>query len=127
MIDSSWCPKVYKRVAISLETMHHARNEREWFTIAKYHYFEYTQAKKETVRVSKFVRAPEIQTLQTFVLKKTNDIVIPTAKAYPQGKVPFKASKIEDLKKVFTYILDEHQDFLQRNLPVAYHYRCYSR
>lgn len=45
----------------------------------------------------------------TFQLRQTGSAKVqpPTAKAYPAGKVPIKKAKLDDVKKLISYIPDE--------------------
>lgn len=108
---SSWWPTHYKKNAISLETRHLPRNERQKFSISKYHYFEYSHEHKGVIKTSEYIRSGGFESVNTFILKKSELVSLSHQKAYPLGKIPMKKNKIDDLKKVLPYILEEHKDF----------------
>lgn len=118
---STWWPTYYKKSTQSLETRHLPRNEKVQLNISKYHYFEYSHEHKGVVKTSEFIRSTGFQSLNTFILKKTNEVSSPSQEAYPEGKVPIKKSKIEDLKKIMHCIVEEHKSFYDQLLqwPVA--------
>ena len=71
---STWWPAHYKKISISLQTMPFQRNERVHFCISEYHYFEYSQAKKGTIKSSAFIRTGGFKNLSRYLssLKKKN-------------------------------------------------------
>lgn len=108
---SSWWPKFYKKTTVSLETKHLPKDQKVKFSISKYHYFEYSALNKGTIKSSEYIRTGELLTLDTFLVKKADDVAMPEEKAYPLGKIPIKKNKIDDIVKAMPYILEEHKEF----------------
>lgn len=108
---SKWWPTVYKKTAVSNETKTLPRQEKQHFVISKFYYFQYSYLEKGTVKASMHIRTGDFQTLHTFNLQKGLCLALPDTKAYPRGFVPIKRKKIVDLRKLYSYIPNEHIQF----------------
>lgn len=71
---------------------------------------------KRVIKTSEFIRSGGFENYQTFILKKNYVISLLNASAYPQGKIPIKKKKLEDIQKVMPYIIEEHKEFFNECL-----------
>lgn len=97
----NWWPKLYKKSTKS--------REKSQFLISKYRQLEYTLPAGYVTTsqlIDGFMK-------DTFFLQKPNTTShIPTAKAYRE-KIPINHKKIQDVKKIVTYIPDDYKQFYE--------------
>ncbi|CAG9837584.1 unnamed protein product [Diabrotica balteata] len=97
-----WWPLYFVKLPKSLE------DKRISFAISKYSYLIHRSDRKGYVVASSFIGG---FLSHTFKLTKSNDVVLPSSKAYDYGKVPIKVSKINDVMKLIKYIPEEYLPF----------------
>lgn len=107
-----WWPRLYKKSCISEETRSRAvpKNEKFQFGISSLMHFSYDNNLPGTVLASHFIDSLIKHTFR--LAHDSNDIpALPTSLAYPEGKVPIKKTKIQDISKLKPYIPQEYDEF----------------
>lgn len=107
----SWWTTLYKKTAISLETSKREvpRDRKEQFSISKYHQFVYKSDVKGHVEVYEQLQGLVNHTFHLQLPGQLRPIVMPTNKAYRNGTVPIKKTKLEDIRKCVRYVA-VHED-----------------
>lgn len=105
-----WWPQYYKKNPVSEETRRNVKDERVYFGISKFSQIKYDS--EITGRCTAFHMIGGL-IKNTFLLTKNTQqtVTLPTNLAYPTGKVPIKASKINDIKELIKYLPQEHLQF----------------
>lgn len=105
----NWWSAFYKKNVHAIETTGSDYKNRQQFNISQFHYFEYCQDKKGTIKVSHWING--LHSYNFLLLKNMELIDLPQIPAYTSGTVPIKQTKIEDLKKILQYVPDEFNEF----------------
>lgn len=102
-----WYKDYYYKIVSSIESRNLPTKEQEKFMVSKYHYFEVTSHAPRVLKASTYIDGI---VLNHFPLRKMNvkQIALPTARLY-QGKNPINAAKMDDLKKLKSYLTKEAQ------------------
>lgn len=88
-------------------------DRKTYFKISTYRQFTFKNDPPGYVETSTFI---DSAVKSTFKLKKNNCVELPNTKAYPEGRVPIKKEKLNDLKKIIHYIPEEHRAFYEERL-----------
>lgn len=99
----AWWPKLFKKSAKSVD-------KRSQFCISKYRHLQYSSTTMGSVTASEFIDGI---VSSRFVLQKPqllDAITLPTEPAY-RARIPINEKKINDVKKIITYIPTEKRDF----------------
>uniref|UniRef100_A0A1B6L2H9 DUF7869 domain-containing protein n=3 Tax=Cicadellinae TaxID=33370 RepID=A0A1B6L2H9_9HEMI len=108
-----WQGIFYKKSCVSQETKgkQTKKEDKVSFQISSLFMFEYNSDSKGCIKAY-----PNINGIvsHTFLMSKTKEAVCPPANlAYPENRVPIKKPKIEDIKKLRSYIPQEHSLFYE--------------
>ena len=87
-------------------------NRSEKFSISKYRYIIYNSETKGYVQAYEYIQG---LVYATFRLAKTNEVSLPSGKAYG-GKVPIMKKKLDDVSKVTQYIPERYREFYEDRL-----------
>lgn len=101
-----WFPTYYVKTTTSIESRGLPPKDRQKFLISSYHYFECSDQRPGTIVTSEFINSIVVS---HFCLRKHNDthpLQMPSTKLY-QNKNPINIAKMEDLKKLKTFIPEE--------------------
>lgn len=106
-----WWPTFYKKNSISEETSSRStpRSGKVHFNISTFSQYTYDADKKGCVEASQYIDGA---IKHTFKLRQSGKSpVLPSAVAYPLGKVPIKAKKLQDVRKCMAFVEEEYQEF----------------
>lgn len=112
----TWWPAIYKKNVTSIETSRKEgpRSEKFMFNISKFHYFLHTTEKPGVVTAAPFIAGCMSH---NFVLRVPGQRKpsMPNKKAYENINmmVPINTNKIQDLRKVASYIPEEWKTFYE--------------
>ncbi|KAG8284249.1 hypothetical protein J6590_107154 [Homalodisca vitripennis] len=105
----SWWIKYYKNTPVSEETKKKPSKEKVKFGISKLFHFVFESTLKGYIKAYTTINGLHCH---TFFMSLTNTgITGPSELAYPEGKVPIKKSKLQDLRKVIQYVPHENRQF----------------
>lgn len=94
-----------KKNMLSVETMgqNFSRQNKVTLKISKYYHFFHSQERKGMVCAKPYINS---FVADTFLLRNSNstDLVLPSKRAYPNGKIPINKNKMTDLLKLQTYL-----------------------
>lgn len=120
----SWWPKYYKKAAISLETSGRStpKDQKVHFKVSQFNHFSHSEENKDLVVAKDYIRGAKNNTFR--LLSKPGQLKLPTNPAYPAGKVPINIKKIDDIKKLKSYIpvdddITEFYDEILTNWPTC--------
>ena len=102
---TAWWPKVFKKSTQSID-------KKSQFCISQYRHLHYSSTTKGSVTASEFIDGI---IKMRFVLQKPKirgEISLPTKTAYT-GKVPLNEKKMNDVKKIISYVPIEKRDFYE--------------
>lgn len=102
----TWWLGKYKKVCYSDETSKPGVKvkDRSSFKVSSYRHFEYNSQNPGKVTVRKYIDSFASETF-TFSISGSTVPSLPTAKAYPAGRVPINSNKIKDLTKLAPYLV----------------------
>ena len=105
-----WWGKFYKKTCVSEETKSFPRKDKVNFQISTYSCFKYTSQQKGTIQAYPFIDG---LMSHTFKLSQPGTAcpTFPTNMAYPLGKVPIKANKMEHIRKCTAFVAEEHKPY----------------
>ncbi|XP_063229450.1 uncharacterized protein LOC134534793 [Bacillus rossius redtenbacheri] len=107
----NWWPQYYKKSVVSEETRPRSvpKDDKQQFGISSFMHFSFSQEMPGTIVARKFING---MVLHTFCLRQAmTNPEFPPCIAYPEGKVPIKKKKLDDIRKLLPYIPEEHKQF----------------
>ncbi|CAG2056431.1 unnamed protein product, partial [Timema podura] len=96
-----WCPDTFKKSTKSVGV-------NETFLISKYRHLVYRQDQKGYVQAHSFIDGLLGDVFKLY--KGHGNVALPTTPMY-SGKVPINCKKMNDLRNVVHFVLDEHKEF----------------
>lgn len=114
----NWWPTFYKKNAISDETKNRsvAKDKKINFMISNLLHLTYDSNQPCYIFGRPYIESPVVH---SFFLKQTGrptNLLLTENKAYPQGLVPIKKTKINDLKKLMPYVPQDFKGFYEKIL-----------
>ncbi|KAF6211276.1 hypothetical protein GE061_014393 [Apolygus lucorum] len=105
-----WWARHYKKTPVSIETCGRKakKEDKVYFGISSFHHFTYSSSSPGMLKARNFIDG---LVHHTFALRKATILDLPTAKAYPSGKVPMKQAKVDDVAKLQPYIPEKYRPF----------------
>ncbi|KAJ8678397.1 hypothetical protein QAD02_014184 [Eretmocerus hayati] len=105
-----WWSQHYKKNVISVETRGRGvqKKDKVHFSISEYFHFVYSSEMVGTVVASVSIGGTSVH---TFHIRKNTSLELPKELAYAEGYVQIKESKINDIKKLASYIPEQHLPF----------------
>lgn len=109
----NWWPKSYKKITVSDFRRKVSRaipkDQKITFKMSTFKHFEYQSKTPEKLVAHTIIGG--LASAPTFTLRKTAVVPsLPTAKAYPLGKVPVNKKKLDDVRKLYGYVAG-YEDF----------------
>lgn len=104
-----WWPVFYKKTTISEETKRKPRKERVSFAISKFYHFVFSSECKGYIKAYTTINGLNCATF--YFSAQPGQVTPPEKEAYPIGKVPIKENKLQDIKKLISYVPEEHKEF----------------
>lgn len=112
----SWWPTCYKRDCTSEETQHNSRENKQNFSILKFHHFIHDCSKPGVVRASEYINGFIWHSFHITHAKKAKSVFplqFPKSPAY-RGPLPILQSKLEHLKTMLEWVPEENKTFYQK-------------
>lgn len=107
-----WWPSFYKRTCLSNESYGKSVPKERKRSLAPSECMSFTYKTNGTIITKQFIDGLQSHTYDVRKNKSLNNVInLPNCVAYPENKVPLNRKKVEDIKKMFPYIIPEHQHF----------------
>lgn len=116
----SWWPTYYEyyKIAVSEETKHFRRCEKQSFVIQKCHEFRTSSALKGQMVTKEFIGGLMQSTFKLAQPGSQYPIPMPSKKAYA-SPLPLQETKIANLRTLYQYVTEQFRYFYKRILPVC--------